>query len=69
MGSVNYNYEDKSCTFEILNPEWNSRKTFDIKDILYMEAQQCEFTGPGHIFCVDVMMKNLPAQKNYIREK
>lgn len=52
MGSINYNYEDKSCTFEILNPEWNSRKTFAIKDILYMEAQQCEFTGPGlHILC------------------
>ena len=45
MGPITYNYEDKSCIFEVLNPEWDIRQTF--KGILYIEVQQCEFGGLG----------------------
>ena len=47
MGPITYNYEDKSCIFEVLNPEWDIRQTFHVKGILYIEVQQCEFGGPG----------------------
>ena len=52
LGPITYNYEDKSCIFEVMNPGWNRHQTFHIKGILYMEVQQCEFAGPGpNIFC------------------
>ena len=47
MGPITYNYEDKSCIFEVLNPEWDIRQTFHVKGILYIEVQQCEFGGLG----------------------
>ena len=43
MGPITYNYEDKSCIFEVLNPGWDIRQTFHVKGILYMEMQCCEF--------------------------
>ena len=67
LGPITYNYEDKSCIFEVMNPGWNRHQTFHIKGILYMEVQQCEFAGP--IYFVGIMMKNLLAQKNYIEKK
>ena len=45
MGPITYNYEDKSCIFEVMNQEWNKHQTFHVKGILYMEMQCCEFWG------------------------
>ena len=27
MGPITYNYEEKSCTFEVMNPGWNRYQT------------------------------------------
>ena len=69
MGPITYNYEDKSCIFEVLNPEWDIRQTFHVKGILYIEVQPVNFGDIAHTSVHGTAMSQKKEQKNYFAEK
>ena len=69
MGVISYNYEDKSCTFEVLNLDWKNDKLFISKAFYIWRYNRVSLQVLVRTFYVGIMIKNLLEQKNYTREK